>query len=95
MPTISISLLWVTKSLLAIILYNTVIIAMAATNETRCLGKYLVWTAQNAGEFLWADKVEFSKEVAMFFRGPKVVKSYALSDFLKYNVKNIEPLETK
>lgn len=55
--------------------------------------KYLVWTSPNEGDFLWADKVQITKETALFWLGRKVIKSYLISDFLQYNPVNIEPIE--
>lgn len=94
MLTNDIALLWVTKSLLVITLYNLAFMLMVRMSEdvpTR--EKYLVWTSSNTGEFFWADKVQLTKETALFWLGNKVIKSYFISEFLQYNPINIEPIE--
>ena len=94
MPTNDLALLWVTKSLLAITLFNLVFMLTGVMNNPDPVrGKYLVWTSEGSGELFWADKVQITKETVLFWSGVKVIKSYFISEFIQYNSVDIEPIE--
>jgi hypothetical protein len=55
--------------------------------KSRIMANYLVWTGNNLGEFIKADKLIVTDGVVLFLVYPdgRVVKTYSLLEFSRHN----------
>lgn len=57
------------------------------------MSRFTVWTSENTGEFINAERMVVDRDTVSFMVGEKVVKSYPTKQYIKYN-KEPKPVET-
>lgn len=56
------------------------------------MNKYLIWTDDNQASYLHADEVKFEGEYVNFYEDGKLVRSFFILDYLRFNDREIEPV---
>lgn len=53
------------------------------------MSRFTVWTSENTGEFVRAERIVVDSDTVSFMVGDTVVKSYPAKQYLKYNKEKV------